>query len=302
MPDTLLILHVKGTESETTELPKHVVRAAISQGKLTDSQLIWSPADNVWKQVREMPDLLPSQQLAPAPQQATAILVPRVVDEIIPESPSSPVTRAVAVRVAAAGTPSVRAMAAPASTPSSKSFKVKEDDSSHPLKWLCIGLGILIALVLGGNYFLVDQPLVSNLSQTPYSKMTVYAHFGAFFQPNTMVIHIPISPAITPENLTGFLVALAHGTPQNPVNRDLFERVVLTSGWTGQYSFSGYSWKQLGDMRDESEAQQKEFLMAQVGDASGQPLMTESTLDEAKQQARGEQVWAAFVAHFASKH
>jgi len=43
MPDTHLILHVKGTEAETTELPKEAVRAAISQGKLTHSQLIWSP-------------------------------------------------------------------------------------------------------------------------------------------------------------------------------------------------------------------------------------------------------------------
>src|SRR5271154_4024377 len=67
MPDTRLILHVKGTERETTTLPKQVVRAAISQGQITHSQLIWSPTDNAWKQVRELPHLLPSQKLAPAP-------------------------------------------------------------------------------------------------------------------------------------------------------------------------------------------------------------------------------------------
>src|ERR1700683_2581321 len=43
MPDTRLILHVKGTEAETTELSRDVVRAAVSQGQLTHSQLIWSP-------------------------------------------------------------------------------------------------------------------------------------------------------------------------------------------------------------------------------------------------------------------
>jgi hypothetical protein len=325
MPDTQLILHVKGTESETTELPKHVVRAAISQGKFTDSQLIWSPADNVWKQAREFPDLLPSQELAPVPPRPTVISAPQAVDEIIPDSPVNPIARAVAgtpqvrastgipqVRVAAisAGTQPVRVAAAQtlsvqttpqASASTTRDFSVKEDDSSHPLKWVCIGLGTLIALTLGGNFLLVDQPLVSSLRQTPYSRMTVYAHYGAFLQPNTMVIHIPASPAITAENLTDFLVALAHGTPQNPINRDLFERVVLTSGWTGQYSFSGYSWKQLGDMQDESEAHRKEFLMAQIGDASGQPLIAESNLDEAAQRARRDQAWQTFVANFAPK-
>ncbi len=67
MSDTLLILHVKGTQQDTTSLPKEAVRAAISQGQITHSQLIWSPTQNAWKQVRELPHLLPSQELAPAP-------------------------------------------------------------------------------------------------------------------------------------------------------------------------------------------------------------------------------------------
>jgi len=59
MSDTRLILHIKGTDAQTAELPKAVVRAAISQGQITHSQLIWSPSDYAWKQVREIPDLLP---------------------------------------------------------------------------------------------------------------------------------------------------------------------------------------------------------------------------------------------------
>src|SRR5258707_4657143 len=78
--DTHLILHVKGTESETARLPKQVVRAAISQGQITHSQLIWSPPDNAWKQVRELPHLLPSQKLAPAPAPRVPTgPIPRVV-------------------------------------------------------------------------------------------------------------------------------------------------------------------------------------------------------------------------------
>src|SRR5579863_5103316 len=97
-PDTKLILHVKGTENETATLPKQVVRAAISQGQLTHSQLIWSPPDNAWKQVREMPHLLPSQKLAPAPEpRAAAKPVPKVV--AVPKPQTGPVPR-VAVGVA----------------------------------------------------------------------------------------------------------------------------------------------------------------------------------------------------------
>ena len=283
LPSEHLILHVKGTEAETKELPKKAIRAAISQGEITHSQLIWSAADNAWKQVRELPDLLPSQKLAPAPapSRPAPASVPKAVKAVVPESSAGPTARVVGspsvaavptatpqprvasasatprvavasgetpkpaatsgstprVAVASAGAPRVAVAATPsvqtvASTSATGSMVVKEDEGSHPLKWVCIGLGILILLVLGINYLLVDQPLVSNLGQTPYSNVTVYAHFGAFMQPNVMVIHVPPSSKITPDNLTDFFVALAHSTPENPVTRDLFERVALTSGWT----------------------------------------------------------------------
>jgi hypothetical protein len=318
LPSERLILHVKGTESETTELPKHAVRAAISQGQLTHSQLIWSPADSAWKQVRELPDLLPSQKLAPSPSREAVDPVPKAVDAAIPESPTGPVARAAAgapqvrVAVASAGTPQVRVAAASAKTstvraaarasvPSNRDLVLKVEEDSHPLKWVCIGLGIVILLVLGENYSLVDQPLVANMGQTRYFNVTVYAHLGAYIQPNVIVVHIPTSSTITSDNLTDFLVALAQSTPQNPITHNLFARVALTSGWTMQYSFSGYSWKELGDMRHEDNAQRKEFLLAQMGDASGQPLMSESSLNEAAQQARRDKIWRDFVAHFAAK-
>src|SRR5271156_3329017 len=63
MADTRLILHVKGTEAETQELPKEDVKTAVAEGKLSYSQLIWSPPDHAWKQVRELPDLLPGESL-----------------------------------------------------------------------------------------------------------------------------------------------------------------------------------------------------------------------------------------------
>src|ERR1700683_3761954 len=161
MPDTRLILHVKGTEAETTELSREVVRAAVSQGQLTHSQLIWSPQHNAWKQVRELPDLLPSQKLASAPPRVAVVPAPRAVDAVIPESPSSPVARVVAagapqVRVVAVATPQVRVATKAAGTSAVRAVTpilvrttgelvVKdEEETFHPFKWICIGLGVLI--------------------------------------------------------------------------------------------------------------------------------------------------------------
>ena len=338
LPGESLILHVKGTEAETRELPKQAVQAALSQGQITHSQLIWNPADQAWKQVRELPELLPSQKLAPAPSRETAHPLPMAVDTIIPESPSGPVARAMGpiprarvasavqappkVRVASASTPRARVASAVAAPPkvsvptvgsphvrvaavtpalvsSTGDLKVKEEnDGTHTLKWVCIGLGLLILLFVGGNYLLVDQPLVSNLDKTSYSNVTVYAHFGAFIQPSVVLIHISPSSALTQDNLTDFIVALAHSTPRSPITGDIYSRVALTSGWTAQYSFSGSSWKELGDMRDVDDAELKEALLARLADAGGLPVMPESTLDEAAQQAARDQVWQKFAAHF----
>jgi hypothetical protein len=327
MPDTHLILHVKGTEQETTVLPKHVVRAAISQGQITHSQLIWSVADNTWKQVRQLPHLWPSQKLAPAPVRvptgalpkvtaapqavpmpkvATATgSVPRIAKPAVGAPPkvtlpgSTPVAKAaVPTARAAAVTPEAKA-AVPVAQPA-KNYVVKEDDAgAHPLKWVSIFLGVLIVGLVVVNYFLVDRSLVSGLGQTPYSGVTVYAHLGAYLQPNVIVIHVPKTNAITNENLTDFLVALAHSTPSIPLSSNLFDRVALTSGWTASYTLSGYAWKQLGDMGKDDEAQRKEFLLDQLADAVGDPLITSrSNEDEATLLAEREKVWDTFAAQF----
>ena len=378
LPGEHLILHVKGTEAETKELPKRAVRTAISQGEITHSQLIWSPAQNSWKQVRELPDLLPSQKLAPAPKRAV-VAQPRVAEAIIPESPGGPVARAAQaagapvprarvakaaggtvprVRVAVeappkvsvistGATPQVRvaaalpaespevlkpvpvvaaempkivraADAAPvrvAATPVAKpvvqaakvaaaprpaaSFKVQEEDHAHPLKWVCIVLGALILLLVGANYLIVDRPLTANMSRTAYPNIA-YAHFGAFMQPGVMVIHIPVSSKITAENLPQFLVTLAHNTPQNPLTNDLFSRVALTSGWTAQYSFSGFTWNEIGSMGQESNDRLKEEILTRLSDAGGQPLAPETTMNTETQRAVRDQVWNKFVANFTS--
>jgi len=326
MSETRLILHVKGTEQETTVLPKQVVRAAISQGQITHSQLIWSTIDNAWRQVRELPHLLPSQKLAPAPVRTPTGALPKVsaapqatptpkvatgsVPRIATASGNMPKVKASAAtpRVkSASSTPVVKAAAgAPvpqATVPAegeTKSFVVKEENPGvHPLKWFCLFVGTLVFVLVAINYFLVDRPLVSGMAQTPYSQVTAYAHLGAYIQPNVVVIHVPASTAITKDNFADFLVALAHSTPTVPLSNNTFSRVALTSGWTASYTLTGYAWKQLGEMGKDDEAQRKEFLLDQLGDAIGDPLMTSKpNEDEATLQAEREKVWNAFAAQF----
>ena len=324
MPDTHLILHIKGTEQETTVLPKHAVRTAISQGQITHSQLIWSVADNTWKQVRQLPHLWPSQKLAPAPVRlptgalpkvtaappAQAVPVPRAstgpVPRIAKPAVSGPpkVTLPGAKPVAKAVVPTVRAAVvtpvvkadAPVDSPK-KSYVVKEEDpGAHPLKWVSIILGLIIVGLIAVNYLLVDRPLVSTMSQTPYSGVSVYAHLGAYLQPNVIVIHIPASTKITEANLTDFLAALARATPSIPLSSNPFARVALTSGWTASYTLSGSDWKELADMEDN---QRKEFLLSALTDAAGEPLMSpQGNRDESALQAEREKIWDTFTNQF----
>jgi hypothetical protein len=301
--NTSLILHVKGTVDETTTLPKQAVRAAIAEGKISRSQLIWSPGHNAWKQVRELPHLLPSQQLAPPPTPRVASgKLPRMATGALPRVASDSVPRVATgtlPRVATGPIPRVtisteKPKAETAIQEKAPNYDVIEKSHINPLKWLCLILGVLILGAVGFNYLVVEQPLLSALSQTPYSKVTVYAHLGGFVQKNALVIHIMGSHLLNKSNLTDFLVALAHSTPQNT---GVFERISLTSGFSSQYSISGSDWKEFGDMAQASEDQRKEFLLNQLGATDGRPLVSlNSTMTAEAQRAEQEKIWAAFVA------
>jgi hypothetical protein len=295
MPNTALILHVKGTVDETTTLPKQTVRTAIAEGKLSRSQLIWSPEHNAWKQVRELPHLWPSQKLAPAP-------TPRVATDKLPRLATGALPRmatGTGPRIAAASQPVVAHSpenSQAAVQGRSSNYKVSEEPHFNPLKWLCLGLMVLILGAVGFNFIIIEQPLLSGMSQTSYSDVMVYAHLGGFVQKNAMVIHILGSGSLNKSNLTDFLVTLARNTPQQT---GIFERISLTSGLMGQYTISGSAWKEFGDMKESGETQQKEFLLNQLEDASGQPLLLlNSTMTAEAQRAEHEKIWAGFAASF----
>jgi len=294
MPDNDLILHVKGTEDETTTLPKQVVRAAIAEGKLSRSQLIWSVPHNAWKQVRELPHLWPSQKLAPAPTPRVATgTLPRVVATgALPRVVADPPQTTASQPKMAASPVQPRAV----TSAQAEDYQVAEKPHFNLFKWLCIVLGTFIVGTFGLNYLLVDRPISSALGQTPYSHVTIFAHLGGFMQRDALEIHILGSGSLNESNLNDFLVALAHATPQTT---HTYQRISLSSGLQGQYTISGLVWKDFGDMEQASATERKEFLLDQLDDSSGHSLLNlNSTMTSQEQEAAREKVWAALVDYF----
>lgn len=305
MPDTSLIVHVKGTE-ETRTLPKQIVRAAIAQGQISRSQLIWSPIHNAWKQVRELPHLWPSQKLAPAPLPRATGTLPKVkpTGTLVKPSGTLPKIAAEQPQPGAAATPRVAVKATPvarAKASTSRSTVVEEEKGGfNPLKGVVIGLALLIVIVLAGNYFFVSQPLASKLGATPYGSVSAFAHLGAFVQPGALVIHVSPSSAVPKDKVVDFLVTLAHSTPQPD---SFYERISLTTGWTSHYTLSGFAWKKLGDMRQESDEEKQNFLLSQLMDANGQPLFAPNpNADPAQVQAQREHAWNSLLTYFAGNN
>jgi hypothetical protein len=339
LPSDRMILHVPGTEAETRELSKQAVQEGIADGTIPVSQLIWRPEENTWKQVKDIPELVPAPPPAPPakplavtpPARPVLGAVPGVGPMIKLNLPSSSTSSAIASpprliaptaakpkvavapmpQAASASVPKVKAASTASAKPAVKApapilvqstgdLHVKHEEGMHFMKWVCLVLGLLIAAVVGTNYFLVDKPLVSGLSETRYGIIPVYAHLGAFVQPNVVVIHLPKSSSIIPSNLTKVLVEIARNTPKNPVTHQAFGRVALTNSWTAQYSFSGSDWEKLSQMtRESSDSDREDFIMETMGDAGGQSLMPESTLNEDLLKAKREEIWNKFVQNFA---
>jgi hypothetical protein len=252
--------------------------------------------------IAAQPVVVPTAAAVPQVKAVAAAPAASTPSAAVPVAAAKPAAATPAAK-AKAKTPTPARIAAARVAPDGKvgggpvDHRVKEEGESHPLKWLCIGLGALIFLLIGANFVLVNHPLNSNLAQTKFSEVSVYSHLGAFMQPSVLVIHIRPSDAVTPETLVPFLVALAHSTPNSPFTGEPYARVALTSGWTAQYSFSGYSWKELGDMSSDTDEQIKMDILTRMSGPAGDPLIEPTTSDEVR-EARRAALWSELVGHF----
>ena len=278
---TTVIIAVPGGQ-ETQELSLQSAQEAFARGEIEPTRWAWCRTQQNWKPIAELPEFQFAVQ-------------PKVAVEPVPvaEAQVTPVVKA--RPVLATAIPAVQARQIVQTVPRVKSGKelvVKEESTFSFFKLFVIGLGFAIIAVVGVNYVLVDQPLSNNLAKTSFSTVPVYSHLGAFFQPDTIIIHLQPSPSVTPESLPNFLISLAQSTPAQPINHQPFSTVGLTSAWTSQLLMSGSDWQTLAGMINATDDAKKEFILTRMGYPDGERLLTLSNLiGPDAQVARRNQAW-----------
>jgi hypothetical protein len=169
VPETY-ILPVPGSD-ETQELPRGVVLERIAKGELTPADWVWSPPDQDWKPLAEIPSL---QAALPAPKKSFL----GSLGPIGPKQKVEPIT------APTLGLPPAR------KKKKVKPKRTRSDDEDEPSRFgmfLCVLILALFAVV-AVNYQVVDRPLKGNLAQTQFVLVPVHAHLGALFQRDKLVI------------------------------------------------------------------------------------------------------------------
>ena len=251
-----VIIAVPGGQ-ETQELSLELAKAAFARGEIEPTRWAWCRTNQNWKPISELPEF----QFEPNP---VPVAQPAPVARVTPVAAAVPVVQA---------RPIVQTVQR---VKSGKELVVKEEPSFSFFKFFVMALGLAVVGVVGANYVLVSQPLSSNLLKTNFATTPVYAHLGAFFQPDTVIIHLRPSSNVNSKNLANFLTNLAQSTPTQPINQQPFSTVGLTSAWTSQFLMAGADWKTLGGMANATDDQQKDFILTHIRYPNGQPLVNPS--------------------------
>jgi hypothetical protein len=274
VPETY-ILPVPGSE-ETQELPRSVVLERIAKGELGPTDWIWSQADQDWKTVAEIPSL----------QAALPVQKKPFLGALAPISPKQKTEPIVAPVV---GLPPV----------SKKQKKIKPkrtkpaDEDAPSRSGMFLGV-LIVALfaVVAANYQFVDRPFDGSLAQTKFVLVPAHAHLGAFFQRDTLMIHVLPTSELAADNFADFLFTAASCTPSPPFGAADFNVIELTPGWRGEYAFNGADWRHLAQMTSSTAQDRKDFILEHIDDAGGQKLVS------ATDPSAGDKVWDNLVASF----
>jgi len=294
---TTVIIAVPGGQ-ETQELSLESAKAAFARGEIEPTRWAWCRTHKNWKPIAELPEFQFVPTPAQAPIQPTGFAPAATVAKAEPVVASAnPVAKVKAT--AAAVTPAVQARPVVQTVRRVKSGKelvVKEESTFSYFKLFVIGLGLAVAGIVGANYLLVDQPLTTNLQNTSFASTAVHAHLGAFFQPDTIIIHTPASSTVTATNLADFLIALAKSTPTQPINHLPFATVGLTTAWSSQFLMSGDDWQALAKMTSASDEEKKDFILTRIGYPDGHRLLaTDKNLGPDAVTARRDAAWTTLA-------
>lgn len=277
-PPSLLFLAVPGTQ-ETLQLDVESVRDAVARGEIGLDNWAWSAERNEWVPLAQLPEFAVSAAAEPVP------VVPVSPRAVISSNHSEPEPSA------------ARAALAP---PTASYYS--EADRPHEFPVLRIAFIALTALIIGlviVNYFLVEQPFRTQMAKTPFANVSAHAHLGAFMQPTALLIHVWPSKAITPDNFSDLLNAMANSAPRAGVPGVAFNTVSLTPGWLSKYTISAADWGSFADMGGFTPAEKRQFVLTHIERSNGSPLVAEHRYESDDQRkAREDQVWAQLVATF----
>jgi hypothetical protein len=281
------ILSIPGTD-QTEELSRADMLAKIARREVTPEHWVWSPADQDWKQISEVPDLQP-QRSVKTPAFVPAKIAPIGVTPIPAVQPIEPIRGPVKTKGKKIKT--------------QRSRRVKEEQEGIPYFQIFLGLLFLaVAAITAMNFVLVDKPFNDKFTKTPFVLVPVHVHLGSFVQQNALVIHVLPNQDLNAENFTDFLTAVAQSTPPQPFNGQPFEIVALTSAWLGQYAMQGPDWQQLAGMTNASVDTRKKFIIDHLRDLGGGPLIPHpGRLLPADLETERDKVWQGFTATFLPK-
>jgi hypothetical protein len=288
-----VFLAVPGTQ-DTRELDLDSVRNAVACGEITLDTWAWSPARNEWVPLAQLPEFA-----APAPAEPARIVPVHPV--AVPVKAAVNVAATPVRAAAAAAQPSVRSAATDRGGHAATYYsKPMEEHNEFPIfKILFVVLGLLIAALVGVNYFLVDQPFQKNFSKTAFGKVQAYAHLAAFVQPNVLLIHVMPSDQVNSDNFADLLTALTQSAPRQAIAGKQFSTISLTSAWRGQYAIPAEDWETFADMSGFTPEQKREFVLNHLERINGAPLIENYRNDTPeKRQAREDQVWKQLVSQF----
>lgn len=268
------------------------VRDGVARGEIPPDNWVWSPQQNAWVPLSQLPEF---SEAAPAPPAAFTAAPVRVQPAKVEPVQAVRPTPAVQVRMPAAAVASTTHAATYYSRP-------VEDAREFPVfKAFFLVLSAVIAALVAANYFLVEQPFRMELARTPFAGVQAHAHLGAFVQPNALLIHILPSRDITPDNFADLLAALTQAAPRQIIPGYPFGTVSLTSAWRGEYTLPVDAWSGFAGMSAQPLEQKKLYVLSHLESSDGEPLLRISkNEDPAQLQTREDQAWTALVAHFQS--
>ncbi len=304
-PASTFILAVPGTQ-ETQELPRQAILEAVSRGELHPNHWVWSPAHNDWKPLAEIPELQPAAEVA-APVEPTAVNTPVPVVTSAPtpqvaQKAAVPVRPAVAAARVVKVNPALTETQMLARTQYSQPMEIKHEFPYFKVLFFVVFL--VVAGLIAGNYFLIEQPFATTLATTSFANVPAYAHLGAFAEPGALVVHIPPNPALNEDNFADYLIALAQSTPPRPLSQTPlpFDGVGLTSSWQSQLVLDGAGWQKLAQMANASSDDKKQFELQHIAQLTGAPLLhVRKGEDPAAVTEAAAKAWKSLVANFVPK-